>query len=262
MKLVVLRGGGDIASGIGHRLKRSGFKVVILEIEKPLCIRRMVSFSEAMYSGQIEIEGIKGVKVSTIEEIYDQLNNSNIPVIADEKAEIIKELKPDIVIDAILAKKNLGTHKDMAPVTIGIGPGFEAGLDVDFVIESNRGHDLGRVIEKGRAEENTGLPGSIMGYSAERVIRATASGEIRHFVDLGDIIEEGTLISKIGDSEIVAQISGMIRGLIKDGSPVEEGLKIGDIDPRGYNVVANTISDKARAIGGGVLEAILYIYNS
>lgn len=262
MRLIVLRGGGDIASGIAHRLKRSGFKVVILDIEKPLCIRRMVCFSEAMYSGQIEIEGIKGVKVNSLEEIYDELNKSNIPIFVDEKAEIIKELKPDVLVDAILAKKNLGTKRDMAPITIGIGPGFEAGLDVDFVIESNRGHDLGKVIDRGSAQDNTGLPGLIMGYSAERVIRATANGEIRHFVHLGDIIEKGTLISKIGDSQVIAEISGMIRGLIKDGTPVVEGLKIGDIDPRGYNIVPDTISDKARAIGGGVLEAILYIYNS
>lgn len=261
MRLVVLRGGGDIASGIAHRLNRSGFKVVILDIEKPLCIRRMVSFSEAIYSGQVEIEGIKAVKVNSLEEIYDELNKSNIPVFVDEKAEIIKDLKPDVLVDAILAKKNLGISRDMAPITIGIGPGFEAGLDVDFVIESNRGHDLGRVIGRGKAEDNTGLPGVIMGYSAERVIRATSTGEIRHLVRLGDIIEKGTLISKIGDSQVIAEISGMIRGLIKDGTPVIEGLKIGDIDPRGYNIVADTISDKARAIGGGVLEAILYIYN-
>lgn len=262
MRLVVLRGGGDLASGIAHRLKRSGFKVVILDIEKPLCIRRKVSFSEAIYSGQMEIEGILGVKVNSLEEIYEQLDKSNIPVYIDENAEIIKELKPDVLVDAILAKKNLGTHRDMAPITIGIGPGFEAGVDVDFVIESNRGHDLGRVIEKGSASANTGLPGVIMGYSGERVIRATATGNIRHYAELGDIVEKGQLISKIGQTLIYAKISGIIRGLIKDGTPVEEGLKIGDIDPRGYNIDPDTISDKARSIGGGVLEAILYIYNT
>lgn len=258
MKLVVLRGGGDISSGVAHRLKRSGFRVVILDIEKPLCIRRKVSFSEAIYSGQIEIEGILGVKVHSLEEIYEELDKSNIPIFIDEKADIIKELKPDVVVDAILAKKNLGTHRDMAPITIGIGPGFEAGVDVDFVIESNRGHDLGRVIEKGSAADNTGLPGVIMGYSGERVIRATATGEIKHYKKLGDLVEKDQLISKIGKTSINAKISGVIRGLIKDGTPVEEGLKIGDIDPRGYNVDTDTISDKARAIGGGVLEAILY----
>ena len=262
MRLVVLRGGGDIASGIAHRLKRSGFAVVILDIFRPLCIRRKVAFSEAVYSGVKVIEGIKGVLVHNLDEIYDELNRSNIPVYIDEKGEIIEELKPDIVIDAIMAKESLGTNKDMAPVTIGIGPGFEAGLDVDFVIESNRGHDLGRVIEYGRAADNTGLPGVIMGYSDERIIRANASGNIKHFKQLGDLVKEGELISKIGQSEIFAQIPGMIRGLIKEDTPVVEGLKIGDIDPRGYNVDPDTISDKARAIGGGVLEAILYIYNT
>lgn len=262
MRLVVLRGGGDLASGIAHRLKRSGFKVVILDIENPLCIRRKVSFSEAIYEGEMVIEGIKGVKVNSIEEIYEELNKSNIPVYVDEKGEIIKELKPDIVIDAIIAKKNLGTTKDMAPITIGIGPGFEAGVDVDFVIESNRGHDLGRVIEKGRASENTGVPGVIQGYSSERIIRAVATGKIVHYRQLGDIVEKGELISKIGDKPIYAKISGIIRGQIREGTPVEEGLKVGDIDPRGYIIDPNTISDKARAIGGGVLEAILYIYNT
>ena len=262
MRLVVLRGGGDIASGIAHRLKRSGFEVVILDILKPLCIRRKVSFSESVYSGVKVIEGIKGILVNNLDEIYDELNRSNIPVYIDEKGEIIEELKPDIVIDAIMAKESLGTNKDMAPVTIGIGPGFEAGLDVDFVIESNRGHDLGRVIEYGRAADNTGLPGVIMGYSDERIIRANASGNIKHFKQLGDLVKEGELISKIDESTINAKISGMIRGLIKEGTPVEKGLKIGDIDPRGYNVDPDTISDKVRAIAGGVLEAILYIYNT
>lgn len=262
MKLVVLRGGGDIASGIAHRLKRSGFRVVILDIENPLCIRRKVSFSEAIYSGEMELEGVKGVKVNSLDEIYEELDKSNIPIFIDEKAQIVKELKPDVIVDAIIAKKNLGTHKDMAPLTIGIGPGFEAGKDVDFVIESNRGHDLGKVIHHGRAADNTGVPGVIMGYSSERVIKANANGNIKHFKQLGDLVEKGELISTINESTIIAEISGLLRGLIKDGTPVVEGLKIGDIDPRGYNVDPDTISDKARAIGGGVLEAILYIYNT
>lgn len=259
MRLVVLRGGGDIASGIAHRLKRSGFRVVILDIEKPLCIRRKVSFSEAIYSGVIEIEGIKGIRVNNLEEIYQELDKHNIPVFVDENAEIIKVLKPDIVVDAIIAKKNLGTHKEMAAITIGIGSGFNAGVDVDFVIESNRGHNLGKVIEEGKASEDTGVPSNVMGYSEERIIRAIATGNIKHFKEIGDLVEKGELISKIDNSPIYAEISGIIRGLIKEDILVKEGLKIGDIDPRGHIIDPNTISDKARSIGGGVLEAIFLL---
>lgn len=259
METVIIRGGGDIATGIAHRLFKAGFKVVILDIEKPLAIRRTVSFCQAIYSGEIEIEEVKGVLSKNINEVYENLEKGNIPVYIDEKGEIIGELKPFAVVDSILAKKNLGTNREMAPITIGIGPGFEAGNDVDLVVETSRGHFLGRVIYEGTAIKNTGIPGSIMGYTEERVIRAMGDGIIENYFKIGDKIEKGEIICKTGEVEVEAKINGVIRGLLKDGLYVKKGLKIGDIDPRGLEEYAWTISEKARAVGGGVLEGIMYL---
>jgi len=259
MDIVIIRGGGDIATGIAHRLFKAGFKVVVLDIENPLAIRRKVSFCQAMYSGEIVIEGVKGVLSKDINQVYENLEKEYIPVYIDEKGEMIKEIKPLVVVDSILAKKNLGTSREMAPITIGIGPGFEAGKDVDLVIETSRGHFLGRVIDKGTAKENTGIPGSVMGYAEERVVRAGGNGIIENYFSIGEEIEEGQIICKTGEVEVAAKITGVIRGLIKDGLYVKEGLKIGDIDPRGIVEHVSTISDKARSVGGGVLEAIMFL---
>ena len=259
MDIVIVRGGGDIATGIAHRLFMSGFNVVILEIKNPSSIRRAVCFSEAIYENEIIVEGVKAVHVKEIKDIHQSINNGEIPVLIDEVGECIKTLNPIAVVDSILAKKNLGTTRDLAPITIGVGPGFEAGVDVDLVVESMRGHNLGKVLHTGKAQENTGIPGIIMGYGEERVIRASRDGIISSIHKIGDIVEKGTPICKIEDEYINARISGVIRGLIKDGLLVSKGLKIGDIDPRGIKTNAFTISDKARAIGGGVLEAILYL---
>lgn len=259
MKTVIIRGGGDIATGIGHRLFKSGFKVIILDIEKPLAIRRKVSFCQAMYSGEIVVEGVKGILSKDIDEVYENLEKGFIPVYIDEKAEIIKEIKPLVVVDSILAKKNLGTNRDMASITIGVGPGFESGKDVDLVVETSRGHFLGRVIYEGASIKNTGIPGSIMGYTEERVIRAMGNGIIENYFKIGEKIKKGEIVCKTGDVEVEAKITGVIRGLLKDGLHVKEGLKIGDIDPRGIVEYSSTISEKARAVGGGVLEAIMYL---
>lgn len=259
--LVIVRGGGDIASGIIHRLFISGFKVLVLEIEKPSCIRRAVSFAEAVYSEEINIEGVKGILVRNEKEIKLALKNTFVPIYVDEEGEIIKKLKPFVVVDSIMAKKNLGTNINMAPITIGIGPGFEAGRDVDLVIESNRGHNLGKVIYEGRAEKDTGVAGTTLGYSNERVLRAPVSGIIEPLYNIGDEVNKGEIVAQIGEKEIKSQINGLIRGMIKEGYYVRKGMKIGDIDPRKNKYNAFTISDKARAIGGGVLEGILYSYN-
>ncbi|HAE91889.1 MAG TPA: molybdenum hydroxylase, partial [Tissierella sp.] len=176
MDTIIIRGGGDIATGIGYRLYMAGFKVVILDIEKPLAIRRKVSFCEAIYMGEISVEGVKAVLAKNLDEIYNTINRGAIPVYVDEKGEIINRLNPIAVVDSILAKKNLGTTKNMAPITIGVGPGFEAGVDVDLVVETKRGHFLGKVIHNGKAENNTGIPGDVMGYKEERIIRASANG--------------------------------------------------------------------------------------
>lgn len=261
MDLVIIRGGGDLASGVAHRLYRSGFKVVIIDIESPTAIRRTVSFCEAIFNGEITIEGVKGILAKDLEHIEKILKENNIPIYIDGKGDIIEELKPLVVVDAIMAKKNLGTTKDMAPITIALGPGFEAGVDTDLVIETKRGHYLGQVISQGMAITNTGVPNSNMGYEEERVIRALAEGKIKVFYNIGDRVEEGDIICGIGGKEVKAQIGGILRGIIKENLNVYEGQKIGDIDPRGVKDHAFTISEKARAVGGGVLEGILYLKN-
>lgn len=254
--LVIIRGGGDLGTGIAHKLFTSGYKVVILEVEKPLAVRRAVSFCEAVYEGEKEVEGIKGVLARNIEDIYRTINRGYIPVFVDREAQVVKRLNPMVLVDAIMAKKNVGTSRDMAPITIAIGPGFEAGEDVDLVVESNRGPDLGKIIYSGKAQENTGVPGDIMGYTTERVLRAPCDGIIRSFFKIGDMVNKGDVLGKVGELDVVATIDGVLRGMIRDGLYVKKGLKIGDIDPRGIKDYVFTISDKAKIIGDGVLKAI------
>lgn len=260
--IVVVRGGGDIASGTIQKLHRSGFKVLVLEIEKPTAIRRNVAFSDAIYNGETSVEGIKAVRVNNLEEIQKAFENEVIPIIVDSEGEYIKKVNPIAVVDAILCKRNLGTNKDMAPITVALGPGFNAGVDVDVVIETMRGHKLGRLIFDGYAMENTGVPGEISGYTKERVIYSNASGIIKNLKFIGDIVKKGDILALIGEIEVKATIDGLLRGIIKEGTDVYEGLKIADIDPR-LKEIENytTISDKARNIGGGVLEGILLLKN-
>lgn len=262
--IVVIRGGGDIATGTIHKLHRCGFKVVILEIEKPSAIRRTVCFSEAIYECKIMVEGLICEKANNLEEVYTILDRKNIPVIIDPFGKLIKELKPFVVVDAILAKKNLGTTKDMAPITIGLGPGFCAGEDVHIVIETMRGHNLGRIIEKGYAMANTGIPGVVNGVSKDRVIYSPMGGTISNIKKIGDIVKKGEVIATISNdkniTEVKASIDGVLRGIIRDKSKIKKELKIADIDPRVEEVENSyTISDKARTIAGGVLEAVLYM---
>lgn len=260
--IVVVRGGGDIASGTIQKLHRSGFKVLVLEVEKPTAIRRNVAFSDAIYNGETSVEGIKAVRVNNLEEIQKAFENEVIPIIVDSEGEYIKKVNPIAVVDAILCKRNLGTNKDMAPITVALGPGFNAGVDVDVVIETMRGHKLGRLIFDGYAMENTGVPGEISGYTKERVIYSNASGIIKNLKSIGDIVKKGDILALIGEIEVKATIDGLLRGIIKEGTDVYEGLKIADIDPR-LKEIENytTISDKARNIGGGVLEGILLLKN-
>lgn len=258
--IIVVRGGGDIATGTIHKLYRCGFKIVILEIENPSSIRRAVCFSEAIYDEKTIVENVVCEKANSIDEIYNILNKGNIPIIIDPKGKYIEQLKPLVLIDAILAKKNLGTNKNMAPITIALGPGFYASCDVDIVIETMRGHNLGRIIEKGCAKENTGIPGEIKGISKERVIYSNISGTISNVKNIGDIVKKGETIAYIDNTEVKASIDGVLRGIVRDKSKVKSNLKIADIDPREEEVKNSfTISDKARTIAGGVLEAILYL---
>jgi xanthine dehydrogenase accessory factor len=263
-QLIIVRGGGDIATGTIHRLHRCGYPVLVLETGSPSAIRRQVAFSEAIYDGQSEIEGVTCLKVSDFAEAKAVLEAGAIPMMMDETCEILKEVRPWALVDAILAKKNLGTNRNMADKTIGLGPGFAAGEDVDLVIETMRGHNLGRIISRGTTLPNTGTPGLIGGAGKERVIHSPAMGILFGKVRIGDRVEKGQPVAVIvtGQGEVVveASLTGLVRGLIRDGYPVAKGFKIADIDPRESEYEnCFTISDKARAIGGSVLEALLYL---
>lgn len=257
--IVLIKGAGDLATGIAYRLKKSGFDIVMTEIDNPTTVRRTVAFSQAIFDNEIEIEGIKGIKVNNINEIHKEIKKGNIPIIIDKEANIIKKLKPKVIVDAIIAKKNLGTSINDAPIVIGVGPGFEAKKDCHLVIETKRGHYLGKVIEEGSAIPNTGIPGNIGGYTKERIIRASSNGKIRPVVKIGDYVKKGEVVAYIDDVEVLAEIDGIVRGMLQEGIEVFKGMKSGDIDPRCEKDHCFTISDKARSIGGGVLEAIMYM---
>ena len=259
---IIVRGAGDIATGSIARLFRAGFRPIVLDIAKPSAIRRTVAFCDAIYEGRVTIEGITARLAHSLSDAIKIAADNEVPLLIDEEGRAIAEYKPDALIDAILAKRNLGTSRDMAPLTIALGPGFEAGVDCRYVIETMRGHNLGRVIEQGSAMANTGTPGVIAGYGKERVIHAPASGVIENINKIGDVVQQGEIIAYINDGagekiSVPASISGLLRGIIRDGYEVGKGLKIADIDPRlEEHDNCFTISDKARAIGGSVLELI------
>jgi len=259
---VLIRGGGEVASGVAHRLHLSHFKICMTEISRPLAVRREVAFSEAIYEGEKEVEGVRAKLISTPEEIASVWKKNDIPILVDPDAKkATKFLKPDVLVDAIMAKKNLGTQINDARFVIGLGPGFAAGEDVHVVVETNRGHLLGKMILSGTAEPDTGIPGEIGGYTIERVLRTMKRGIFHPQKSIGDRINEGAVVAVADDFPIVAKISGIVRGLLREGVEVKKGMKVGDIDPRGKKQSCFTVSDKARAIGGGVLEAILYRFN-
>lgn len=255
--LALIKGAGDIASGIAVRLKRAKFDIAMTDIERPTAIRRTVCFSQAIVNGWAYVEDIKAERAQSIDDIYEIIKRGNIAVIADEKAECIKTLKPYFVIDAILAKKNLGTSIDDAPVVIGVGPGFRAGVDCHAVIETQRGHYLGRVILEGSAAENTGVPGNIGGYTTERIIRAVKDGIFTPICQIGDIVEAGQTVAYVDGEPVKCLIGGVLRGILPENTPVYKGMKSGDVDPRCKKEHCYTVSDKASAVGGGVLEAML-----
>jgi len=268
-ELVIVRGGGDIATGTIYKLYKCGFKVLVLEVSNPSAIRRNVAFSEAVYEGQQTVEGLTCYLASDLEETIVMMEAGKLTMLVDAKGECIPKLKPLAVVDAILAKKNLGTEKTMADIVIGLGPGFLASenrtdADVHAVIETMRGHSLGRVIYEGSAIANTGVPAVVGGFGKERVIKSPAKGILRNKKHIADIVKKGDVIAQVEDegieTPVIAAIDGILRGMIRDGYPVTEGFKIADIDPR-IEELENcfTISDKARCIAGGVLEAILYL---
>lgn len=256
--ILIVRGGGDLASGVIYRLCKCGYQVLVLECGKPSAIRRKVSFGEAVFDGTSNVEGVTGRLIKNVDECQKIWDAGEIPILVDETGEAAKELKPKALIDAILAKKNLGTTREMAPLTIALGPGFEAGKDVDFVIETQRGHNLGRVIEYGTATPNTGVPGVIAGYGKERVIHAPAAGIMHNRSQIGDIVEKNQILAMVDETPVYASLTGVLRGIIRDGYKVPKGMKIADIDPRKEQKKnCDTISDKARCIAGSVVEVLL-----
>lgn len=255
---VLVRGGGEMASGVAHRLHVCHMKVVITETSAPTTVRRTVAFAEAVFQGSHTIEGVQAVKVSAPEEAYRVWERGGIALFVDPDASVRAALRPVVVVDAIMAKRHTGTGKFFAPVVIGVGPGFTAGVNVHAVVESNRGHNLGRVLWQGQAEPDTGIPAPVAGYTDQRVLRVPRSGLFRALRDIGDPVDPGEVVAQVDGLPIEARIKGVLRGLLKDGIPVEEGIKAGDIDPRGKREYCYLISDKARAIAGGVLEAILH----
>ncbi len=254
-RIVVIKGAGDVATGIAHRLFRSGIRLVMTELPYPTVIRRTVAFAQAVYTGHTIVEDVMAVKAN-IDDVGTLLMSGVIPVIIDDKAACVAALKPWAIVDAILAKKNINTKKSDAPVVVGVGPGFIAGHDVHVVIETMRGHNLGRVVLEGTALANTGMPGSINGYTHQRLLRAPCSGIFQGIGHIGEKVSAGEPVARVGGQQIVAPIDGVIRGLLQDGLVVAKDMKVGDIDPRGCKEYCFTISDKARAIGGGVLEAL------
>ena len=258
-KCVIVRGGGDIATGTIYKLVKSGFQVLVLEVEKPSAIRRNVAFCQAVYEGEFSVEDMTCILVSTIEEAKEVMSKNQVAMMVDPNGEMISKIEHVALVDAILAKKNLGTTMDMAPITIGLGPGFCAGKDVHVVVETMRGHNLGRLIYDGCALPNTGVPGNIKGYSKERVIHSPCEGACHNVKKITDIVEKNEIIAYVDKTPVYASMSGLLRGLIQDGYYVTTVFKMADIDPRiGEYQNCFTISDKARCIAGGVLEAILH----
>ena len=259
---VGVKGAGDLASGLVWRLYQARIqKIYMLEIARPLAVRRRVAFSEAVYDGVQAVEGVSAVRVEEISDFKKVWADGQIPVRVDPGWDTLEQCPPDVMIDAIMAKRNLGTRMVNAPLVIGLGPGFEAGHDVDRVIETQRGHYFGRVLSYGEAEPDTGIPDGVEGYTTERVLRAPVSGLITSHRQIGDHILQGETVASVDDKHITAQIDGVLRGLIRTGVWVQTNMKVGDIDPRGRAIHCKTISDKARSLGGSVLEAILEHFN-
>ncbi|MDH3454967.1 MAG: selenium-dependent molybdenum cofactor biosynthesis protein YqeB [Desulfuromonadales bacterium] len=261
-RVIIIKGAGEMATGLACRLFASNLRrILMLETASPLAVRRHVSFCEAVHEGRKLVEGIEAVRVSAQAELEKAWQNGQIAVWIDPQGESISSLRPDVLIDAILAKRNLGLSIKDAPLVIALGPGFTAGKDCHVVLETNRGHDLGRLLRTGQAMENTGIPGVIGGYTKERVLRSPGDGLLVTERMIGDAVRAGEVIGRVGNAELVTPISGILRGLIRPGSSVSKGLKVGDVDPRGERIYCDTISEKARSLGGAVLEAVLAAYN-
>lgn len=264
--LVVVKGAGDLATGVIHRLARAGFPVIATELAHPTVVRRTVAFAEAVTLGAITVEEVTCRLATSFAAIQTVLAEGEVPVVVDPAGSMLKQLRPTVLVEATLSKYNSGIMIEDAPVVIALGPGYEAGKDVHAVIETNRGHNLGRVYLHGRAEPNTGVPGAIGGYTIDRLLRAPGAGRLYSVRQIGDLVQAGEKVALVRSATneefpVTASISGIMRGLVRDGLDVTSGMKVGDIDPRAAREHCFTISDKSRAIAGGVLEAILYFLN-
>jgi xanthine dehydrogenase accessory factor len=261
--VVLIKGAGEMASAVAWRLHMAKIRrICMTELDAPLCVRRLVSFCVALEAGHARVEGIEAVAAGNLDEVARAWRDGRIAVVPQRCWSEIGGLAPDVVIDAILAKRNLGTHLDEAPLVVALGPGFTAGHDCHLVIETNRGHSLGRIISQGGAEPNTGIPGEIAGHTVARVIRSGASGRFEAIRQIGDTVAAGDCVGTVAGVPVVAAVGGVIRGLLSSGIHVPAGLKLGDIDPRARPDHCHTISDKARAIAGAALEAVMRHFNN
>jgi xanthine dehydrogenase accessory factor len=259
---VVVRGGGDLGSGVALRLWRAGFEVVVLEAPRPVAVRRTVAFSEAVYDGESNVEEAHALLAPSVEAALALLGRREVPVLVDPDATSLPRIRPDALVDATMMKRNLGTRLDMAPCVVCLGPGFQAGTDCDAVIETNRGPHLGRALWSGAAEADTGAPGAVHGATVARVLRAPVDGTLLGLKSIGNIVEKGEVVARVGRQPVVAGLAGMVRGLARDGLHVSAGMKVGDIDPRLDPELCRLVSDKSLAIAGGVLEAVLMRTNT
>jgi xanthine dehydrogenase accessory factor len=257
---VLMKGAGEMASGVAWRLFQCGFSIILTETHQPLAVRRKVSFCEAVYDGKMIVEGVEALLIKHPDDRFRVWAEGKIPLILDPECESRHAIKPHVLVDAVLAKKNRGTCMTDAPLVIALGPGFEAEKDAHFVVETNRGHNLGRLLTSGTAEPDTGIPGPIQGITTDRVLRAPTDGPFHSSLDIGAQVKQGEVVGTVAGETVRAKIDGVLRGLIHDDVAVKEGLKIGDIDPRGIDAYCYTISEKARALGGAVLEGILRCY--
>lgn len=258
---VVIKGAGEMATGVACRLFNSRLKVVLTDIDKPLAVRRAVSFCEAVYDGSKVVEGIEAVLVQGADQIGRAHEQGRIPLVIDPDLKVLDLLKPEVLVEATLSKKDTGLNADLAPLVIALGPGFEVPQNADFVIETNRGHNLGRVYNRGKAEANTGVPGNIAGKTWERVLRAPGDGVFETDCKLGDKVTAGQVVGMVGNLPVKSLLNGVLRGLIRNGTRTHKSLKLGDVDPMGQVEYLYTISEKARAVGGSVLETIMKVYN-
>ena len=258
---VMVKGGGDLGTGVAWRLHRCGFHVLVTDTAQPTAIRRTVAFASAIYDGHITIENVVGRLVETQEEANQCWSARQVAVMVDQETQLLPQLKPDVLVDAIVAKHNLGTKIDDAPVVISLGPGFMVGVDCHAIVETNRGHNLGRVIWQGSAEPNTGIPGTIGGENSRRILKSPADGSFQPVRQIGDMVKMGEIVATVNDLPVKAQLGGIVRGLLHADLMIKTGMKVGDIDPRAVLAHCYTISDKSLAVAGGVLEAILTLRN-